>query len=398
MLRAPQSAVRLPVEGMDGWGDIAEQLGRGIASALETSAKLTGIRERVQAGGELAAFSEKLHQIGSDAEQQLAEQDVNDWDYSWNAAAASRFQDAVDSLPWGARKAGAELASAYSARASLQARRKHELRGVEQARENWQKRVDDAIQAGDAARASAWLESAAGVFVPSGELEMQKTRAGSKACLVRWERDLQRSPLTALAAYASSDESLLPSEKEDRSSLELGINESRRTQRREWAHSLAGGYHPNEQEWRQMLAAGVVTPSEVASARSEAQPLSVGEQCEWMQRITECPADDDAVTTMLMGLGTGAMPDAERGRLLEYVGMASRVHEQDRLAMSSQLRDLYVGGGFGCPTDDFAQQRLLALQQTGIKLLAEEGTEATAHWLQQQRDATDAWITINDLT
>lgn len=398
MLRAPQSAVRLPVEGMDGWGDIAEQLGRGLASALESSAELLGLRERVQAGGELAAFSEKLHQIGSDAEHQLAEQDVNDWDYSWNAASSSQFQDAVDALPWGARKAGAELASAYSARASLNARRRHELRGVEQARENWQKRVDDAIQAGDAARASAWLESAAGVFVPNGELEMAKSRAGSKACLARWERDLQHSPLTALSAYSRSDESLLPSEEEDRSSLEAGIKESWRAQRREWAHSLAEGYHPNEQEWRQVLEAGIVTPSEAASARAEVQPLSVGEQCEWMQRITECPVDDDAVTSMLMGLGTGAMPDAERSRLLEYVGMASRAHEQDRVALSSQLRALYVGGSFGCPTDDFARQRLLALQKTGIKLLAEEGTEATAHWLQQQRDAADAWISLNDLT
>lgn len=394
MLRAPQSAVRLPVEGMDGWGDIAEQLGRGITAVIKTSAKLAGIRERVQADGELAAFSEKLHRIGSDVEQQLSEQEVNDWDYSWNAASSSRFQEAVDSLPWNARKAGAELASAYSARASLQARRRHELKGVEHARENWQKRVDDAIQSGDGVRAAAWLESAAGVFVPKGELEMQKSRAESKACLARWERDLQRSPLTALSAYTSAAEPMLPGEADDRTRLENCVNESRRYQRREWAHSLVGGYRPNEQEWQQALAADVVTQAEAAWAASEPRTLSVGEQCEWMQRINECPTDEDSVTSLLMSLGTSPMPDAERRRMMENIGMAARVNEQDRRVLTARLRALYVGGGFGCPADDFAQRRFLALQQNGIRMLADEGTEATAHWLQQQCDAADAWIDI----
>lgn len=397
MLRAPQSAVRLPVEGMTGWGDIAGQLGSSMASVLGTAAEFAGMRERVQAGGELAAFSEKLHKIGAEVARELDEQEVDDWEYSWNAAADGRLQEAVDSLPWSARKAGAELAAAYSERASLQARRKRDLQKVNHAREQWQLRVKQAVQAGDAERAAAWLDSGAGIFVPYEQLEEQKRLSADKACLAKWQKALNASPMQALVAYAAAEKEDLPSREEDRSELREFARLQRVELRKRWAQALASGESVADDEWTNAVAAGVLSQTEAESARGIPQSLSTASLCEWKQRIGESTTDDATITELLMQMGTTPMTIENRKTLMDYVRLSSRVQEDDRRTLMRCLGDLYSNGFFGCPSDSFAQERLLTLQTSGLNLLNDNGAQAAADWLQSLQESGDTWITLSDL-
>lgn len=398
MLRAPQSAVRLPVEGMTGWGDIAGQLGSSMAAALETATDYAGIRERVQAGGELAAFSEKLHKIGDEVADELDAQEVEDWEYSWNAAATARLQEAVDSLPWGARKAGAELAAAYSERASLQERRKRELQKVNRAREQWQQRVEHAVQAGDAERAAAWLDSGAGIFVPHAQLEKQKEYAAGKACLARWQKGLNASPLQTLVAFGRAEEEELPLLEEDRQRLEKLVYQQRMQLRHQWAQALTTGERPADLPWSSAVEAGIISQTDAEAAQTSPQPLNVASKCEWMHRIGECGADEEEHTNLLLQLGMAPMPDSERNQLLEYMQEADRVHVDDRRTLMRRLGELHADGYFGCPADSFAQERLLALQTSGLKLLSAEGANAAAEWLQSLHEVGHSWISLSDLT
>ena len=188
------------------------------------------------------------NRIGDETAAELAEQQVQDWDYSWARAASPRFAEAVAALPPQARAAGAELAEAYSAQASLKALRDRKVNGIRQAQQHWQQRVDDAVQAGDAQRAEQWLESGAGVFVPHGELKQRKQEADSKACAARWMGALQADPVQALADFYSASTSTLPALESDRTLLAEQMQRQQAQERRALAQAFIAGNRPAEPE------------------------------------------------------------------------------------------------------------------------------------------------------
>ena len=82
---------------------------------------------------------------------------------------------------------------------------------------------------------------------------------------------------------------------------------------------------------------------------------------------------------------------------MDYVRLSSRVQEDDRRTLMRCLGDLYSNGFFGCPSDSFAQERLLTLQTSGLNLLNDNGAQAAADWLQSLQESGDTWITLSDL-
>ena len=64
----------------------------------------------------------------------------------------------------------------------------------------------------------------------------------------------------------------------------------------------------------------------------------------------------------------------------------------DRRTLSRGLWQLYSTGCLGCPGDSMALQRLAELQQTGLPVLAQEGSESAARWLEHVRGGGDRWV------
>lgn len=396
MQHAPSSTVRIPVEGLHGWVDATERLGSGIVHAVLGADKLLRAEKKITAGGELAAFSEQLHRIGNETAAELADQKPQDWDYSWQAASAPRIAEAVAALPPEARTAAQELAEAFNAQASLRAQRDRKVQAIEQARHHWQQRVDEAVQAGDAQRAEQWLQSGAGIFVPQQELEQRKQQADSSACSARWHKAVQADATRALADYLAATPEQLPGASEDNATLAEHMQQQQQICRREQAQSfLQGNTHPREQ-LQQALAAGILTQSEYEQACTAPRKLSTAEQIDWMRRMDECADDEQEQTNLQMALGTAPMDAATRRHMLARARLAAQVPTEDRRTFSRRLLHLYTTGGFGCPQDAEAQQRLCTLQRTGMQLLAEQGSEAAAEWLQSVSAPCDAWVCFSD--
>lgn len=397
MQHAPQQPARIPLEGMHGWIEAAEKLGKGAASAVLGSMELLQAEERVTAGGELAAFSERLQRIGAETAAQLAEREIEDWDYAWREESHPRIAEAVAALPPQARVAGQELADAYNAQASLRAQRDRKVQGIQRARQHWQQRVDAAVKSGDAERAEQWLQSGAGVFVPAKQVELHKKQAGSKACVARWQGALQSDPWQALADFHAAAPEQLPGEDDDFTALAEQMRMQRQASRRALAESLAQGERYPEPERQRALAAGLLSEEESTAAAEPPRELSVAELCHWHRRIDECGEDAAARTDLLMSLGTAPMQTEQRQRLLKRMKQSEGVALSDRLAMSRRLLQCYAEGGFGCPQDAWAQQRLHALQEEGLPILAEQGSAAAAEWLQGVSSHCDAWVCFSDL-
>ncbi len=398
MQHAPSSTVRIPVEGLHGWVDATERLGSGIVHAALGADQLLRAEKQITAGGELAAFSEQLHRIGSETAAELADQEPQDWDYAWQAASTPRIAEAVAALPPEARTAAQELAEAFNAQASLRAQRDRKVQSIEQARRHWQQRVDDAVQAGDAQRAEQWLQSGAGIFVPQQELEQRKQQADSSACSARWLKAVQTNATQALADYLAASPEQLPATREDNTALAEHMQQQQQICRRELAQSfLQGNTHPRE-ELQKALAAGILTQREYEQACTPPRALSPAEQIDWMRRMDECADDEQEQTYLQIALGTAPMEPQTRRHMLTRARLAAKVPMKDRRALSRHLLHLYTTGGFGCPQDAEAQQRLCALQRAGMPLLAEQGSEAAAEWLQSISAPCDAWVCYADFT
>lgn len=398
MQQAPAAPPRIPVENLHGWVESTEKLGRGVVSTVLGTQQILQAEAQINAGGELAAFSEQLHRIGDETVAELADRPVQDWDYSWAQISSPRFAEAVAALPPQARAAGAELAEAFSAQASLKALRDRKVNGIRQAQQHWQQRVDAAVQSGDAHRAEQWLESGAGVFVPHGELKQRKQEADSKACAARWMGALQADPVQALADFYSASTSTLPALESDRTLLAEQMQRQQAQERRALAQAFIAGNRPAEPEIQRCLAAGVLYPQEAEQATATPRELSTAEHIDWLRRVDECAADEAAQTELLMAVGVAPMPPATRSKLVERMQLTARVAPEDRRAFSRRLLYLYAEGGFGCPQDTEAQQRLRNLQLSGMPVLAEQGVDAAAEWLQALHTHGNAWVCFSDLT
>lgn len=397
MQHTPESPVRIPLEGMHGWIEAAEKLGGGAASAVLGATELLRAEQQVTAGGELAAFSERLQRIGDETAAELADRKVEDWEYTWREVSSPRIAEAVAALPPQARLAGQELAAAYNAQASLRAQRDCKVQSIQRARHHWQQRVDDAVRSGDAERAEQWLQSGAGVFVPATEIDQQKEQAGSKACVSRWQGALRADPWQALADYRAAKPEQLPSVQSDFTQLAEQMKIQQRASRRALAQAMVQGSVYSEADRECAVAAGLLTEEESTRAATSPHAFSVAEICDWNRRIDECMEEDSAKTDLLMSLATAPMQQDLRQRLLARLQMSERVAASDRRVMSRRLLRWYAEGGFGCPQDTMAQQRLHELQEAGLPLLAEQGSAAVAEWLQGIGAQCDAWVCFSDL-
>lgn len=400
MLSTPAASVSIPTQGLMGWGDVAADLGAGLGSVLIGTSELLNERNRVTAGGELAAFSADLRKIGDETAAELSRREVKDWDYAWEQLSAPRFAEAVAGLSPQSRAAGAELASAYSMRASVMARRDREVAGIARARNNWQQRVDAAVSAGDEESADRWLQSGAQTFVPPAQLESQRNHVRNRARAARWRNAFRQDEMNALTMIQHADADSLPDSENEMRQVEEECTLAKSRAGNHFAQyltaSLLSGRTPDAAECAKARDAGIITPAQYDSAQQEICALSTEEVCEWMRRIDECPAEEAPRRDLVLSIGTAAVPVAQRADLLRRVERAAGVPAADRRALSGQLFCLYRRGVFGCPGDAHAVRRLCSLQQQGLCVLADEGSEASARWLKSLGSAAGTWVCYSD--
>ena len=400
MLRAPSPSVQIPVQGVMGWGEVAQSLGGGISAVILGSTELAKEKEQVTATGELAAFSRQLHEIADDVRTRLSGHGAQDWEYAWEQLSAPRFSEAVAQLPPNARRAGRQLAEEFSRRAALQAFRDREVQQLDKARENWQQRVESAVQAGDATMAERWLQSGAGVFLPHEQLEQERSRVRSRAGASRWMRGLEESPMKMLAELAGAPVDSLPLEKEDMRRLQSAVQRSRQVARaalvQRMEAQLSAGEAYDEAELELAGRAELLSERQLEDARCSPRSLTQNELCVWNRRVDEAPADSPEREALQMDILTAPILPAQRQKLMRRFALCGRVPEEDRLALSRGLWQMYSNGQFGCTGDEMALQRLEQLQSVGLPLLAESGAEAAAQWMEQVNNGGIHWVCFSD--
>lgn len=401
MQQLPAPSVKIPTQGLLGWGDVAADLGRGMGSVLSGLAEFANERDRVTAGGELAAFSAQLRKIGDETARELSTREVADWDYAWEELSAPRFAEAVAGLSPVGRKAGAELAAAYSMRASVMARRDKELARIQTARRNWQQRVDAAVSEGDEQRADSWLQSGTEVFVPAAEVEQARATVRSRARSARWRNALEQDTVATLAALRTVPEDELPQAPADRRELSSAAEHAYGRARQEYARVLCAaileGREPDARQAEAAQRAGLVSATQVAGLQAAPHELSTAQFCDRMRRIDECAAQGDARADMVLDIATAAIPLSQRVALLQRAELAAGVPEAERRMMSAHLFRMYRRGVFGSPGDSAADAQLCHYQQQGLELLAREGAQPAARWLAELDTPGGAWVCFADL-
>ncbi len=396
MLAVPGQPAHVRTQGLYGWDRVGRSVGAGLGAALEGGVDLLEL-DKVSSAGELADFSEQLRSISAEVRDELEEQEVQDWDYAWNAAASPRFAEAVQGLSAASREAGQELARMYSAQASIEARRDRDIRRVSSARGRWEQQVEASVSAGQEEQAARWLEAGRGVFVPEDQMETRRQEVRSRACRARWEKRLQASPLEALSEMAAArrkKEALLPTGKAESRRLEQSCTRVRHSLRRELAKSFSARLQADEEIDEETLKLAVkagVLPVAPEYPRGE-RKLSDADRAAWF-RWLDCRADheEDEVEARLC-IATAPLPLAERRSLLSRLEKSRGVAAADRRSLCNQLFALYHGGGLGCPSDAEAQRTLLSLLEEGATLLAEQGSSAIPDWLEARRAGTGGWV------
>ena len=397
MMSQPSRGVHVPTDGLTGWGEAARRVGEGISAALAGGAQLLQERARVTAAGELAEFSERLQAIDRETREELAGREVQDWNYAWQAATAPKLAEAIDELSPDSRRAGQELAQAFSARASVEAQRDYELGKIDKARASWRSQVDRAVEEGNPAEARQWLDAGQGIFVPEQKMQAAHENVQSRATLTHWQKSLKQDPLASLRRLAAAPEEQLPRQQADARRLEQAKGQARRSARREVLGALENCLQESaapEPDYVQLAKeAGILTARQAENALQEKPAkLSYAARRSWMRRIDECPDDDDAAEELKLDIATAPLPAGERRSLLKRVELSRSVPEPQRLRLSRSLRELYHSGVLGCPEDEEAQQFFAELQRDGLQQLAQKGAEETTQWLNNMRNLADRWV------
>ncbi len=397
MLAMPGQPLHVRTQGLYGWERAGRSMGEGIGSSLKGGADLAGLT-KVSSAGELAEFSEQLRAISSEVSEELREQEVLDWDYSWNAAATPRIHEAVQSLSAESREAGTELARMYSAQASIEARRDREMQRVSTARGRWEQRVDAAISAGQEEQALRWLEAGRGVFVPEEQMPQRHEEVRSRACRSRWEARLQSSPLETLSEMAvarGKNAALLPSREEEKRALKQSSQRVRNKLRRELAQGFSARVQAGEELERSTLE--LAARAGMISAVPEypnggAVHMTDSSRTLWRRWLDFRSDDEESEVEARLAIATAPLPLAERRALLTRLEHTLTVPAADRRSLSNQLFALYHSGAFGCPGDAEAARSLLTLLDEGAELLAEQGAAAVADWMKAQQAGGDRWV------
>lgn len=397
----PAGGPHLPVQGLMGWDAVAGKMGGGISSVLLGSAELVQGQERVQQTGELAAFSDRLRTIGDETRAELSDCDIKDWDYAWRAASEPRLAEAVAELPPAARQAGMELAQAYNRQAAVEALRDRSVQSLEKARGQWNNRVERAVEQGDDAQAHQWLEQGKGIFIPEGQEEETMREASSRACLSRWRHGLQQDTPGTLERWRSAAAGDLPTGEKERRQLSDLMNNARHAAQKTLAQhvsqELKEGRDIPSEIWQQAQSAGLLSGAQYQRLSSNRPAdLSPADACLWFRRVDEVEDNDDARHELRMEICTSPLPVARRGELLNRLDNGTAVNRGDRLALSRRLWNLYTRGAFGCPGDAPACRQMADLQRQGLELLAGEGVDAAARWLESRRRCDGRWVCFSD--
>ncbi len=402
MLAAPGQPVHVRTQGLYGWERVGRSMGSGLGDVLQGAVDLAGL-ETVSRAGELASFTEKLRGISAEVSEELGEQEVQDWDYSWNAAASPRFREAVQELSSESREAGAELARMYSAQSSIEARRDREVRRVATARGRWEQRLEASVSAGQEEQAACWLEAGRGVFVPEEQMPSRLEEVRSRACRSRWEARLQASPLEALSEIAAvqrgKEGAALPARESERRRLESACERVRRNLRRELAVNFSASLQAGEEIEPSTLTlaagAGLMPEAPERPRAAEGEP-SLATRMAWRRWLDAREDGEEAEQEARLVIASAPLPLKERCSLLNRVGCTTGVAAADRRALSNQLFELYHSGALGCPGDAEAQRSLLALQEEGATLLAEQGAAAVADWVKARRSGGERWVCFDE--
>ncbi len=396
MLRYAAEQPHISLQGLTDWDKGAAEAGLGLAKLVQGGARLVQEREKVTDAGNLAEFSRTLRSIEAETRDEMQGQDPADWHHAWRAAQALRVAEAVAALPAGLRPQALQMAEEYNREAAVRALRDRELDRINQARSQWQQRVDDAVEAGDAEAAQQWLEHGRGVFVPEARMQEESAAVGSRAQLSRWRHRLQLSPLETVGDYLQLSPKQLALGKTEAEQLQQDMRRTQTEAKNLLADTLRqrafSGESTSAQEWQQAGRAGLISASQLASAQQHEPEPSTHTLNDWTRRVDECDTAPEAARDLVLGICTSGLPLPRQAELLQRMQQSGGAAVADRRALSHSLWNLYHGGAFGCPGDEMAAQRLRRLMAAGMPLLVEQGSASAAQWLESLDRRSEQWV------
>lgn len=398
LLHAPPPAPGIAINGMLNWHPAGEEIFTNVGNIVrqQVSAHEQEELDCVTGTGDLAAFAQRLDAIHADAREQLMDRDVEDWAYAWRQTTAPLVADALGELPVHSREAARRLAADAGQQAMLEGARDRQLQRIDGARAQWQQQVDAAAEQGDGERACSWLEQGRGVFVPEQEMDKQQTAVRSHAALSHWRSRLQQQPLEALAECRSASAGELPAVESDRRALQEEEQKAGRLASRRFLSASVADLREGRplQKSAVQLArkAGIIDKQAEASALSHVSAPAAEEQCRWLERVDECPDDEDAQIRLALDIATSSLPPQERCALLDRLQTALALPVDDRLSLSRALWGLYTSGAFGCPGDEQSLRTLARHRRGAIALLSEKGAVASADWLRSLQHPFDRMV------
>lgn len=390
----PRQGVHLPLNALNDWERSGRTLGQGVADAGQGLATLVPAIEQVTRAGHCADAASMLEEIGRETAEELLNLPVRDWDYSWQQAYAPRVHEMLNEFSGGEREEALRLSELYGRKFSLEGRRQMELNRLHQAKACWRRQVDAAVQRGDAESAREWVEQGRGVFVPETEMQQELEHTQSRSLQSSWQQRLLQDPHAALADWLSPDSSK-PAGAAELKSLEGEMQKARAglfdSLAAQLGASVEQGTEPDVQMLERAVAAGVLSPEQVAALQQPCVALGVAESCNWLRRIDERVETDDS--RLVVEIALSPLPVEQKQVLLRRVKDTAGLAPQRRRRVSCALWNLYRTGRFGCPGDEEAMRCLGRLQEEGLLRMNSRPEKETEHWLESLcRAEDDNWV------
>ncbi len=396
MLRHVGEQPHISLQGLIDWDKSASAAAQGVSALVLGGARLAQEREKVRATGELAAFSRTLREIEAETRDEMQLAEPGDWHHAWQVASSPRVAEAVAALPVSLREQAGRMADHYNREAIIRALRDRELERIEQARVQWQQRVDEAVDAGDAEEARQWVEHGRGVFVPEALMEEEQAAVGSRAKLSQWRQRLRRDPIAAVGDYLQNPPTKPSLREQESNQLQQELRMAQSRAKSLFAETLRSRANSGEptlpDEWQQACRAGIISKSQLASALATPEALSTHDYNEWLRRVDESDLSPEASQNLVLEICASTMPQGMRAELMQRMQQVSATTVEDRLTLSHSLWNLYHAGAFGCPEDEMAARRMQRLLNAGVLMLAEQGGDAVAQWLETLDRRSEQWV------
>lgn len=394
MLAYPRQSVHLPLGALNDWGRSGRALGQGVAAAVDGAVELADAMKQVLDTGTKADMAGMLENIARETMEELQEMPVRDWDYSWQKAYAPRVRQMLDQYSGEERERARKMSEALSPYYSMDGRRQMEVNQLHESRRQWQTQVDAAVQRGDSGAARRWMEQGRGVFVPEESAHQQLDKVQSRTLHARWQQQLAQDPFAALAAWEETPPDSRPQGTEELQALEQELQQAREGVFHSLALQLAAGVeqgqNPDAALLDRAVAAGVLSPAQVETARKPQRPLTSADACEWLRRIDEHQSGE--TEQMAVEIALAPVPAESRRLLLQRLQQSSQLPPQQRRGISRRLWKMYHEGAFGCPGDAEALQCLGRLQEEALQRQTTADAGACEQWLQELQEAAATWL------